>query len=64
MASKVDPDYVSLAKDWAKNNEYKLEAIEEGNKKFTFKCNSVTFYVYTPENDTEGWVSILLTLRL
>jgi len=60
MASRSDPDYISLAKNWAENNKYKLESIEESNKKFTFKCNSLSFYVYAPENDTEGWVSVLL----
>lgn len=62
MASKSGPDYVSLAKDWVKNNKYKLESIEENDKKFTFKSNYISFYVYTPENDTEGWVSNLVSV--
>ena len=61
MATRSDPDYVSLAKDWAKSSKYELESIDEDNKKFTFKSNTVSFYIYTPENDAEGWVSILLT---
>ena len=59
MASRSDADYVSLAKEWAKSSNYKLESIEEGNKKFTFKCNAISFYVFAPENETEGWVRIL-----
>ena len=58
MASKSEPDYVSLAKDWVRNSTYKLESIEEDNKKFSFKSNFVSFYVYVPENDTEGWVRL------
>ena len=62
MASKLGPDYVSLAKDWAKKSKYKLESIEENDKKFTFKSGHISFYVYTPENDTEGWVSSLASV--
>ena len=61
MATKSGPDYVSLAKDWAKNSKYTLESIEENNKKLTFKSNYVSFYVYTPDNDMEGWVSNLVS---
>ena len=64
MATKSGPDYLSLAKDWAKNSKYRLESIEENDKKFTFKSNYVSFYVYTPENDTEGWVSNLVSVMV
>lgn len=63
MASKSDPDYVSLAQRWAKNNKYKLESIEEDNKKFTFKSNSTSFYIYVPESNTDGWVSYFVNVR-
>jgi len=56
MASKSTPDYVSIAKQWSESTNFKLQ-IEEGNKKFTFKSNAVSFYVYVPESDSEGWVS-------
>ena len=58
MALKSEPDYAALAKEWAKINNYKLESIEEGNKKFTFNYNAISFYAYAPDNDTEGWVRI------
>ena len=56
MASKSSPDYVSAAKQWSESSNFKLE-IEDGNKKFTFKSTAVSFYVYVPESDSEGWVS-------
>ena len=62
MASNSAPDYVSLAKDWVKNSKYKLESIEENNKKLTFKSNYISFYVYAPENDTDGWVRRLISV--
>ena len=62
MDSESAPDYVSSAKDWAKNSKYKLESIEENNKKLTFKSSYISFYVYAPENYTEGWVRGLLNV--
>ena len=56
MASKSSSDYVSAAKQWSESSNFKL-LIEEGNKKFTFTSNAVSFYVYVPESDSEGWVS-------